>query len=186
MKLLFNSAKNHHFSELLNTFSFSALLHFGTVELPPPKALKKPCFGHILSNFLKKHAKKSVFNYFWSFEKKIAFFWRASPSKISALPEPLIEKLLGQAAKIGGFKKSTKGGGSGGRPKSPTASNHMANQKIRKNKALFHFPTTSKIFLTQITVHIVQLSWKLTCRLIRPWQTYLIFIINLVKPHLRP
>ena len=32
--LLFNSAENHQISALLNTFSFSALLYFGTVVLP--------------------------------------------------------------------------------------------------------------------------------------------------------
>ena len=31
---VFNSAENHQFSSLLNTFAFSALLYFGTVVLP--------------------------------------------------------------------------------------------------------------------------------------------------------
>ena len=35
--------------------------------------------------------------------------------------------------------------------------------------------------ITIITVHIVQWSWKLTCRLIRQWQTFLVVIINLCK-----
>ena len=52
-------------------------------------------------------------------------------------------------------------------------------------QALFPFPHL-QIFIFEVSVHFVRLSWQLICRLIRPWQTYLIFIINLVKPLVRP
>ena len=43
-----------------------------------------------------------------------------------------------------------------------------------------------QFFIIKITVHIIRLTKKLTCRLIRPWLTYLVFKINLVKPIVRP
>ena len=43
-------------------------------------------------------------------------------------------------------------------------------------------PPHLEIFTSKFDDQIVRLIWKLTDRLIRPWQIYLVFIINLVKP----
>ena len=46
----------------------------------------------------------------------------------------------------------------------------------------FSFSPHLQIFTCLFVDHIVQLLWKFTYRLIRPRQTYLVFILNLVKP----
>ena len=43
-------------------------------------------------------------------------------------------------------------------------------------------PPHLQIFTCIFVHHTVQLLWKFTYRLIRPRQTYLVFILNLVKP----
>ena len=46
----------------------------------------------------------------------------------------------------------------------------------------FSFSPHLQIFTCKFVDHIVRLLWKFTYRLIRPRQTYLVFILNLVKP----
>ena len=46
----------------------------------------------------------------------------------------------------------------------------------------FSFSPHLQIFTCNFFDDIVQLLWKFTYRVIRPWQTYLVFILNLVKP----
>ena len=46
----------------------------------------------------------------------------------------------------------------------------------------FSFSPHLQIFTCKFVDHIVRLLWKFTYRLMRPRQTYLVFILNLVKP----
>ena len=57
---------------------------------------------------------------------------------------------------------------------------HVGGQE--KEPGLFFLPPHLQIFTCKFYDHIVWLLWKFTYRLIRPRQTYLVFILNLVKP----
>ena len=64
-----------------------------------------------------------------------------------------------------------------------TLSQCMVNKLTTVDRfGLFFLPPPPASFTSKITVPTNRLTRKLACGLIGPWQTYLVFIINLVKP----